>query len=264
MKRSCIYVSAGILLLAGITVGIALNRNPHDFIGQCDICHLVAPQSGQKGIFIQDIDYLCMECHRVSKSNSHPSEIAPSMKMPSGFSLDWQGRITCTTCHDPHVEDLSSNPAMLRGQVGGKEFCIQCHQDYFTAPEKHLAASGTAHTKSWTPPDKEALNQILDAASLECLACHEGSVATAVSYQLGGMESLTFQGRSLSHPVGVDYASAASANRQLRSLNDLSPQISLYEGKVGCTSCHNPFSSETDMLVFNNRGSALCLECHLK
>lgn len=264
MKRARVFFFGIFLLLAGIAVGIGVNRNPHDFAGQCDGCHLVAPESGQKGIFIQDIDYLCLECHRVSKSNSHPSEIIPSMKMPTGFNLDWQGRITCTTCHDPHIEDLPSNPDMLRGQVEGKAFCTQCHQDYFAAPEKHLAASGAAHTKSWTPPDKEAFNRILDAASLECLACHEGSVGTAVSYQVAGQEALTFQGRSLSHPVGVDYAAAASANRELRSLDDLSPLISLYEGKVGCTSCHNPFSSEADMLVFNNRGSALCLECHLK
>lgn len=264
MKRAWAVPVIGFLLLAGIAVGVGIGRNPHDFEGRCDSCHLVAPEPGRPGIFLQDIDYLCRECHRMTKGNSHPSETVPSMQIPAGFSLDWQGRITCATCHDPHVEDLSSNPAMLRGRVAGKEFCTQCHQDYLFEPERHLAISGTAHTKRWTPPTADALNRLLDAASIECIACHEGSIGPAVSYHLAGQKGLTFQGRSLTHPVGVDYAAAALANRELRSIDDLSQLISLYEGKVGCTSCHNPFSTEADMLVFNNRGSALCLECHLK
>lgn len=264
MNRILPMVFLGFLLFAGIMLGFAVTRAPHDFAGQCETCHLVIPQSGQKGIFVHDIDFLCRQCHQVSRSNSHPSEILPSMAMPAGFVVDWQGRITCTTCHVPHPKDMESNPSMLRGEASGKDFCTLCHQDFYYAPEKHLAASEIAHTKSWTPPNREVLSGLLDGASLDCLACHEGSVGSAAGFQIAGQDVLTFQGHNLSHPVGVDYAAAASRNRELRSIDDLSPMISLYEGKVGCTSCHNPFSEEPDMLVFSNQGSALCLECHLK
>jgi predicted CXXCH cytochrome family protein len=264
MKRLLPFALAALPLLAGVMAGIAVNRNPHEFAERCEECHLVAPQPGQKGIFVHDIDYLCLKCHQLARKNSHPSELVPSMKLPGSFPVDWQGRITCTTCHDPHAENLTANPAMLRGNAGGRDFCTLCHQNLFTDPGKHLAASEIAHTKSWTSPDRDTLSRILDKVSLECLACHEGSVGPVVTFQTAGQATLSFQGRNFSHPIGMDYAEAASGNRELRSMDDLSPMISLYEGKVGCTSCHSPFSKEADMLVFSNRGSALCLECHLK
>lgn len=263
--RHALLLPLAVLLLFGLAmIGSAVNRNPHEFAGRCEECHLVAPQAGERGIFVQDIDFLCEGCHEVSKKNSHPSEIVPSMKLPDQFPVDWQGRITCTTCHDPHAEDLSENPSMLRLRSGGKEFCTLCHQDLFQDPAKHLAASEIAHTKSWTPPGRDALGRILDEVSIGCISCHEGSVGSVTNFRVAGMETLSYMGPSFSHPIGMDYAEAASRNRELRPLDDLSPMVSLYEGKVGCASCHNPFSHERDMLVFSNRGSALCLECHLK
>lgn len=264
MKRFLTLCAALLLVTISCLIGFSRNRASHDFSGQCELCHLVAPQKGQPGIFVQDIDYLCRTCHQILEGSSHPSEVAPSMEMPKEFTIDWQGRITCTTCHDPHNDDLKENPFMLKTDLRGKEFCQACHTDLFRNPKKHLSATRIAHTKSWTPPNKKTLNDTLDQVSLDCLACHEGSVGPAANYTTPTPSNLTFQGMSFSHPVGIDYARAASGNRGLRSMDDLSPMISLYEGKVGCASCHNPFSHEDVMLVFNNRRSALCLECHLK
>lgn len=252
-------------LLLGIAYsGISNNTTPHDFTGQCERCHLVAPQPGQKSIFVQDIDFLCKTCHQVGKGNSHPSEVVPSMKLDRQFSVDWQGRITCTTCHDPHPKSVADNQYMLKSDARGKEFCQQCHQDLFKDPQKHLSASRVAHTKSWTPPERDAIGQVLDQVSMDCLTCHEGSVGPVASFSTPDVTQLSFQGTTFSHPIGMVYAEVAENNRELRSMDDLSPLISLYEGKVGCGSCHNPFSHEAEMLVFSNKRSALCLECHLK
>lgn len=264
MKRLLAIGVLGALLIGVALSGIGAPRNPHDFAGRCEECHLVAPTAGQKGIFVYDIDYLCRRCHELSLKNSHPSEMAPSMKMPTGFLLDWQGRMTCGTCHDLHAENTVQNPYLLRGNVAGREFCALCHQRLLTAKGVHQAITGIAHVKSWTPPDRETLGRVLDAVSVECISCHEGSVGPTASFSIAGEETLSFQGRNFSHPIGMDYGEAASRNRQLRAPDYLSPLVSLYEGKVGCTSCHSPFSREADMLVISNRGSALCLECHLK
>ncbi|TYO98807.1 putative CXXCH cytochrome family protein [Geothermobacter ehrlichii] len=255
-----ILVLVGSLSLTGFSTG----RGKHDFTGKCELCHLVAPQKGQPGIFVQDIDYLCKTCHQIVEGSSHPSEVAPSMKLPKVYTLDWQGRITCATCHNPHDEDAEGNPYMLKTALRGKAFCQSCHKDLFRDPKKHLSATRIAHTKSWTPPTKETLDQALDQVSLDCLECHEGSVGPAANYTIADQHNLTFQGMNFSHPIGMDYAKAAASNRELRPIDDLSPMISLYEGKVGCASCHNPFSHEKVMLVFDNKRSALCYECHLK
>lgn len=265
MKR-LLAIALGLVLLGTLGAFSALTqgRGKHNFEGKCELCHLVAPQKGQPGIFVQDIDYLCKTCHQIVEGSSHPSEVAPSMPLPKIYTLDWQGRITCATCHRAHDEDSRGNPYMLKSALRGKDFCQSCHKDLFRDPKKHLSATRIAHTKSWTPPSKETLGQTLDQVSLDCLECHEGSVGPAASFTTPDQHNLTFQGMSFSHPIGMDYARAAANNRELRPIDDLSPMISLYEGKVGCASCHNPYSHDNVMLVFDNKRSALCLECHLK
>jgi len=262
------YLSGVLLLLVALfgmnRSGIGDGFGPHDFTGQCERCHLIAPQEGQKSIFVLDIDALCKSCHQIVKGNSHPSEIVPSMPLEGQFTVDWQGRITCTTCHNPHPQSVDDNRYMLKSAARGKEFCAECHRDLFKNPKKHLGASSIAHTKSWTPPERDAISQVLDQVSMDCLVCHEGSVGPVADYSTPELAKLSFQGMSFSHPIGMDYATVASNNRELRAMDDLSPMISLYEGKVGCASCHNPFSHEDVMLVFSNNRSALCLECHLK
>lgn len=267
MKRLLAPLLTLLLVLACSLFGIGGSSSPHDFTDQCERCHLIAPQPGQKGIFVQDIDFLCKSCHQVVKGNSHPSEVVPSMKLPPGFTVDWQGRITCTTCHNPHADTDTDddNRYMLKSAARGRAFCEACHTDLFANPRKHIGASSIAHTKSWTPPEPQTMRDTLDQVSMDCVSCHEGSVGPLATFSIAGEQAgLSFQGMSFSHPIGMDYARAAAENRELRPLDDLSPLISLYEGKVGCASCHNPFSHEDEMLVFSNRRSALCLECHIK
>lgn len=250
-----------VLMLSGLLA--ARPNNAHDFSGRCESCHLTSPRKGQKNIFTMDVDTLCIECHEVAVKNSHPTGMVPSMKIPEYYFLDWQGKLNCATCHDPHADD---SKMMLRSEARGRQFCETCHAGGVLLGG-HVAASGMAHTKNWTPPTQESFGQILDRVSLECLVCHEGSVGPSADVQIrSGSESqsLSYAGPGFSHPIGIDYGKAAARDRQLRPLDDLSPLISLYEGKVGCASCHNQFSHEGDMLVFSNRGSALCLECHIK
>lgn len=259
------YLAAAASLVVVLTIFAAgqlsaRNHDAHDFSGRCESCHLTSPREGQKNIFTMDIDTLCIECHEVAVKNSHPTKMVPSMKVPDYYFLDWQGRLNCATCHNPHDDD---SKMMLRSQARGRRFCETCHQGGVLVGG-HVAASSVAHTKNWTPPTQSSFGQILDRVSLECLVCHEGSVGPAAEVRIGSQQSLSYAGPGFSHPIGIDYGKAAARDRQLRPLDDLSTLVSLYEGKVGCASCHNQFSHEGDMLVFSNRGSALCLECHIK
>lgn len=254
-------IAAIVMSMSGV-LSARLNE-AHDFTGKCENCHLTSPRKGSKNIFTRDIDTLCIECHEVAVKNSHPTKMIPSMNVPGYYFLDWQGRINCATCHDPHDKSVKT---MLRSKSRGRAFCETCHMGGILQG-RHVAASGVAHTKNWTPPTASSFGQILDRVSLECLVCHEGSVGPSAAVQIGAKtqgQALSYAGPGFSHPIGIDYAQAAAGDRELRQLDDLSPLVSLYEGKVGCASCHNQFSHEGDMLVFSNRGSALCLECHIK
>jgi predicted CXXCH cytochrome family protein len=43
----------------------------------------------------------------------------------------------------------------------------------------------------------------------------------------------------------------------------MDPRIWLFEGRVGCGSCHSPFAGGEALLVMSNVGSRLCLSCHV-
>lgn len=261
---------AGLLILAVFVLAVVLNASGlfatnrssgHDFAGRCESCHLSRPTDGRAGRFARQISFLCQSCHNMNEQNSHPIGMAPSMPMPDGFSLDWSGRMTCATCHDPHSQ---KNNRYLRTAARGRQFCELCHQGFMPMEGKHVGVSGLVHAKRGIYNDRSSLRQVLDDISMECLNCHDGVIASDASYKIAGGDALTYQRSGLSHPVGMDYRKAALQDRELRPVELLSPLITLYEGKVGCGSCHNPYSREKRMLVVSNRGSALCRECHIK
>ncbi len=143
-------------------------------------------------------------------------------------------------------------------------FCAACHPDPAFCGGSEEVIFDLTHTRAWTPPSGEGDN--LDRVTADCLDCHgDGSTApkadTTLHSSLDGGETL--DAIHASHPVGQDYAALAATNLELRSIDDLSALVSLREGKVGCASCHSPYSAERDFLVFSNSGSGLCRECHL-
>lgn len=265
-RQRLLLLIIGLCFLAAGAVWVASSpSNPHDFVEQCETCHLLEPQRrGDVLIFNYDIDYLCNYCHEIPGTNSHPSQMVPSMPMPAGFPLDWQGRMTCATCHDPHLENWGVNPALLRGEgIAGRIFCALCHDELQQPGSQHRLAE-IVHAKNALTPNREEINSILDRVSLECLSCHDGAVGKAMNVRIAREETLTYSGRSMDHPIGMNYGDAARYNDKLHPVESLSPLITLIDGKVGCSSCHNQYSHELTMLVINNKGSRLCLQCHNK
>jgi predicted CXXCH cytochrome family protein len=263
-RWSLLLVIIGLCSLAGGALWVASSpSNPHDFAEQCETCHLKKPQrAGEELIFNYDIDYLCNYCHEIPGTNSHPSLMVPSMPMPAGFPLDWQGRMTCATCHDPHQDNWGVNPALLRGDgVAGRTFCALCHSELQQPGSQHRIAE-IVHAKNALTPTREEIGSILDRISLECISCHDGAIGKAINYRLAGEETLTYAGRSMNHPIGMNYSNAAQYNDKLHPVESLSPLITLVDGKVGCSSCHNQYSHELTMLAMSNKGSGLCMQCH--
>ncbi len=248
-------------LLFGITLWGGPRDSNHDFVGRCNGCHLSTPEKGDKIRFSRSINFLCLECHDGADDNSHPTGMVPTMRIPDGFILDWNGKMTCVTCHDPHSP--ASNQ-YLRTEMRGRDFCNLCHQGLMPMQNPHIGTVSIAHSKRGIYDDNSSFSQILDRVSLECLGCHDGVIASDASYKIVDTETVTYQRDGLSHPIGMDYRKAALRDRELRPVEALSPYIALYDGKVGCASCHNPYSGQHRMLTMNNVGSALCLECHIK
>ena len=109
--------------------------------------------------------------------------------------------------------------------------------------------------------------------TLVCLRCHDGTIA---SERTAGAEEKRFANKehpgmfssgheSSEHPVGVEYPQFDKGYRPLIAVV-ASGTVTLPDGKVECTSCHDPhdMSDQDYMLVASNARSGLCLICHRK
>ncbi|OGW26583.1 MAG: hypothetical protein A2X56_01635 [Nitrospirae bacterium GWC2_57_13] len=101
---------------------------------------------------------------------------------------------------------------------------------------------------------------------LTCVTCHDGSLSTSATVKTG----IWVHGRDFlrhdkgSHPIGVDYESARlrrGRKTDLRPLALVDPRIRFFDGKVGCGSCHDPYSKIEKQLVKSDRRSELCFSC---
>lgn len=96
-----------------------------------------------------------------------------------------------------------------------------------------------------------------DANPNSCLVCHDGQIGPAVhscnvECGFGGSHSI-----SKEYPPRMQESSYASVG----SLQEKG--IRLYNGKVGCASCHDLKKTTEYHLVVDNGGSDLCFSCHI-
>jgi len=238
-------------------------ENPHDFRSRCRSCHLTEPVEGEEQVFVGKIDDLCQTCHHMPTINSHPTKMVPGLEVPEFMPLDRDGEVTCATCHDPHGKKTGHLPYLLRADARGEFLCESCHSDGDRKDGLCMVTAGIAHVKSRTPQDSTHFSQKLDRISLNCLACHGSAAREAAPSHTALPNQTAVMGAGFVHPIGANYIDVANWDQGYRDVDQLSPLIALYEGKVGCFSCHNPFAGQKSHLV-DISGTALCLECHLK
>lgn len=117
-------------------------------------------------------------------------------------------------------------------------------------------------------PEMTGFNRtvLLDPISMECLGCHDGTLAKAVNHRISDGDTQrvksieTIKG---SHPIGMDYNTFARSKEYVPS-HTLAADIKLINGKVGCVSCHNLLGRNDKYLAVDNTRSGLCFSCHNK
>lgn len=217
-------------------------------------------------------DSNCNGCHTPSKTFSHPVNKTVKMQVPSSLPLE-NGRMTCVTCHDDSSSQLhalarTTHDPMLRNDHSGPALCTQCHDRSFTkASDAHAMANTRAHGHWETKGAPVASQPVgssrghVDAESQSCLECHDGSMGSAVGGHQGG--DLFQFGANQEHPIGMLFRQGKGRDAApLKPYQALDKRIRLYDGSVGCGSCHSIYSQEKDLLVMSNQRSALCLSCH--
>ena len=250
----------------------AIERRPHDFRrDDCSICHMMNEAGKTAGLKLSSAD-MCRNCHKdiFSSGYMHPVDIYPEKNMPpADLPLSDIGLLTCNTCHDPHISQLTPSGApsyFLRRRQPGKQFCSACHADLADDLSGHTAALKEAHFDSGymaTTAESE-----LDVMSRNCITCHDGAYATSVTIRSGDRrhERSSFSHEGGRHPLGIDYEQARlrrGNGKHLQPRSRVDKRIRFFDGNIGCGTCHDPFSSARKDLVMPNTNSRLCLACHL-
>ncbi len=117
-------------------------RNPHSSMSDrdsCKFCHdtMTDPTNDEAArvSFISNTRLICLRCHAQDK---HPMGadhmVIPSMPIPPPFRTDGKGRITCTTCHNPHIDVRDAGKEGKGGahrfivEQAGTTICALCHR----------------------------------------------------------------------------------------------------------------------------------------
>ena len=109
-------------------------RNPHQDAARknagCTLCHAGNPEDGDADSFVADINIVCLACHDEAE---HPGGIRHTVTLragmpeaPGSLPLGTGRRITCATCHDPHIDSPAGH--RLRGSKETAAFCQRCHK----------------------------------------------------------------------------------------------------------------------------------------
>ena len=177
------------------------------------------------------------------------------------------------------LHNMSSNSTnAIKGDIG--EICVYCHTPHggAQAAGQPLWNRSNPAASAFTPYSCTSTTTVgtLNAGSLVCLSCHDGTTAvnSLLNYQgathtgggagtlVTGIYAIANDGASLTndHPVGVPIPNNAN-------FNATQPLLSQYlvSGQVECSTCHAVHGAGfASFLRASNADSALCLDCHNK
>ncbi|MBK7215376.1 MAG: hypothetical protein IPH88_19270 [Bacteroidales bacterium] len=170
-----------------------------------------------------------------------------------------------------------SGPGTVKA-VSETEICLFCHTPHNSRPVSPLwnrNDPGSNYTL-YNSTTLQALPGQPDGSSILCLSCHDGTVALGSvlsrpgtitmatgNFMPAGVSNLSTNLRN-DHPVSFIYnAALAAADGQLKDPSNITPPVALKNGKVQCTSCHDPHKNiYSDFLIATSQNSNLCNGCH--
>ena len=172
-----------------------------------------------------------------------------------------------------------TGPGTIRATTE-QEVCVFCHTPHNASPKVPLWNHAPSAAASYTLYDSLTLDAAVgqpDGASKLCLGCHDGTVAVGLTGSRGEIEMIGTGGGGIIPPGPSNLTTDLSDDHPISFTPDpvrdpetrLPPSgdpVHLDEnGKVQCTSCHNPHTIANPMfLVEDSSRGKLCVTCHVK
>lgn len=245
------------IIIYGTAYG-SVERHHQFSDNECRICH--ADIHDNPASLKPMSSAVCERCHaNIRHELSHPVDILAKTPAPVDMPLEG-GKLSCITCHFVHpfsINPKNSNYFMLRKPKSDGKLCSGCHK----IEAKGHTFFETIHLESYQETNRPGT---LDRYTLQCIECHDDKLDRGLN-GFGAGKWRYYSRSKLNHSIGVSYSRAFA--RQPQDFNPpdtLPPEIRLFNGKLGCGTCHNIYSKERFMLATSNWRSSLCLTCHIK
>lgn len=288
-RKAAIIVLA---IVSSISVGVLAKMQAgkdtplHHFEMPCSTCHESEPavpalqpsSAANVGRIKGNVNQLCTTsgCHDFDPMLSHPVGAVQRDGIPYDMALDEQSRLTCLTCHNRprHQDDLNlrdGEAERLLYRPEGMQFCGKCHLKMrgTIVEQSHWQFSTCAHLRSQETGSNGHMNSAqfvggIDSESRTCLSCHDDVFAVIPAYGRTARGKVQLGGNASDHPIGMDYqeATARRAGR-FSFLPMVNQRVRLFDGKVGCGSCHSLYAKTKNALVEPFEKDVLCKKCHL-
>lgn len=188
-----------------------------------------AAQAGQATYVGSEI---CRACHVDAVAAWEETKMAKLFLSAARNEVESRG---CEACHGPasaHVQTgdiaqifrFSKNSPATVGEKN--ERCLQCHEK---GARSHW--SGSTH----------------ESRNIACVQCHSVMKEVSPERQLAkaSVEEVCYQ-----------------CHQQRKAQAQLSSHMPVREGKLTCTSCHNPHGSTGPSLLVANSPNEVCYQCH--
>ena len=269
-----VFDTGGQLLLA---IG-ALGNDPGEFrlpvgifIGKDDTIYIADSYNRRVQVF----RYVGPSCRRLSLFRL----IAAGLLV---IAAPWGGpaqAVLATTKHNLSVSGPGTVKATTEAQT-----CVFCHTPHNASAAGALWNRRTP-TNTYTPYTSRTNHSVVgqpNGSSLQCLSCHDGTIALGELLSRGASEIVVMAGGVTTMPAGVNNvglnladdhpvsfvynAALAASDGELASPATLTGKVGLDSaGRMQCATCHNPHNNDNGkFLAIANTASALCIVCHTK
>lgn len=213
-----------------------------------------------------------------------PAEVAEAPKAPPQDVL-FKGDAKCTSCHDDESDDipiLAIGKARHGGAAKAAQItCTSCHG------ESDAHALNPEKTKDRPKPDHvfgpKGAHTSADARSQACLTCHASD--RHMAFWESGRHKKNDVSCDSCHTIHepkntplrkdnptispfvtttrqLEHETCTTCHKQIRSQLLKASHHPIIEGKVKCSSCHNPHGAMTHAMIKNESVNQLCTSCH--
>jgi DmsE family decaheme c-type cytochrome len=169
----------------------------------------------------------------------------------------------CATCHDKAVTPAFQHSG--HGQQKNQDkVCATCHKNV----DEHFAAKMAGADKAPSPSLK-----ILKAsdANATCLTCHEKGARTNWYGGTHDRRDVTcischsvhnYKSAKAQLKTAQDFDTCFTCHKQMRAKFQRTSHHPLREGKMQCSSCHNPHDSTQPKMISASSVNEKCYQCH--